>query len=290
MALAHGPVGSFSLKNNIVLITGGASGIGIAFAIACLEQSARVVVGDLASSPGLDALTASHPSRLTFRKCDVTSWSDIASLITSSKEIFGGVPDVYAPCAGIYEPSWSNFWDDTEDEAGFYKTIRINVEHPIKLTRLAIRALKGANKQGVVILVSSTAGIRPNYLACLYSASKHALIGFTRSMAQADADEGIKVVCILPGLVDTDLWRKREDDMMKWTGFGERKALQAEDIAECMGRLAREDKFRGGCCVLKTATEERILFEEEAKAGYDPSPRPETDLDRVRRAMNREKG
>ncbi len=75
----------------------------------------------------------------------------------------------------------------------------INVNHPIKLTRLAMRALLGANKKGVVCLVASGAGLVGFYLTNLYCASKHAIVGFAKSMGQADQDEGVKIVCICPG-------------------------------------------------------------------------------------------
>jgi NAD(P)-dependent dehydrogenase (short-subunit alcohol dehydrogenase family) len=128
--------------------------------------------------------------------------------------------------AGIFEPSWSNFWDD--ETSGSYKTIRINVDHPIKFTRLAMRALAGAEKQGVVVLVASTAGIRANYLASLYTASKHAIVGFAKAMGQADSEEGVKINAILPGLVGTNLWHDREDNMMQWGKFKDRKKLVPE--------------------------------------------------------------
>ena len=127
----------------------------------------------------------------------MTSWSDLAALNTASLKHFSDVPDVYIPCAGIFEPPWSNFWDDTEEQG--YKTIDINVNHPIKMTRLAMRALLGANKKGVVGLVASGAGLSGGYLASLYCASKHAIVGFAKSMGQADQEEGVKVVCICPG-------------------------------------------------------------------------------------------
>lgn len=72
----------------------------------------------------------------------------------------------------------------------------------IKLTRLALRALLGSNKNGVVVLVSSMAGYSKHYSAPLYSATKHAVVGFARSMGAAEQVQGVKVVCICPGYVD----------------------------------------------------------------------------------------
>lgn len=72
--------------------------------------------------------------------------------------------------AGIFEPKWSSFLYDTEDE--FYMQMRVNAEHPIKLTRIAMRSLLGANKAGVVCLISSGAGLTGIYSAALYCATK----------------------------------------------------------------------------------------------------------------------
>ena len=69
----------------------------------------------------------------------------------------------------------------------------------MKLSRIAIRALLSKNKKGVVLIVASLAGFQGTYSAPIYCASKHAVIGFVRSMAELDRLEDIKVVAIAPG-------------------------------------------------------------------------------------------
>lgn len=138
-----------------------------------------------------------------------------------------------------------------------------------------MRALAGAEKQGVVVIVSSTAGIRANYLACLYSASKHGLLGFAKSMGQSDVDEGVKVVCILPGTVSSPLWHDRQDKYSQWTKFTERKSLETGDIAEVMLKMVEKAEYEGGTCVMKTPLEEKIVEEGHLKQvqklkEYDP--------------------
>jgi NAD(P)-dependent dehydrogenase (short-subunit alcohol dehydrogenase family) len=100
--------------------------------------------------------------------------------------------------------SWSNFWDNTEEER--YAEVDINVNHPIKLTRIAIQALLSKNKKGVVLITASIAGYRGVYSAPLYCATKHAIVGFVRSMAEADPLEGVKVVTIAPGYGCCSVW------------------------------------------------------------------------------------
>lgn len=73
--------------------------------------------------------------------------------------------------------------------------------YQIKFTRLAMRALLGRDKKGVVAIIASMAGYTKHYSAPLYCATKHALVGFTRSMGDAEHLQGLKVVAICPGYV-----------------------------------------------------------------------------------------
>lgn len=77
----------------------------------------------------------------------------------------------------------------------------INVNGPLKLSRIAVRALLGANKTGVILLITSLAGYQGAFSAPLYCATKHAIVGFVRSMAALDDMESIKVVAVAPGYV-----------------------------------------------------------------------------------------
>jgi NAD(P)-dependent dehydrogenase (short-subunit alcohol dehydrogenase family) len=77
--------------------------------------------------------------------------------------------------------------------------VDINVNHPIKLARIAIRTLLGKNKKGVVLIVGSIAGFQGTFSAPLYCATKHAIVGFVRSMEPLERLEGVKVVCVAPG-------------------------------------------------------------------------------------------
>ena len=119
----HGPVGDFAVNGKIVLVTGGGSGIGLALVQLCLEAGARVIIGDLKlTAEAKKFVDSEDKSKVFFKTCDVTSWKSLQDVISASKKAFGDVPDIYAPVAGVLDPSWSNFWDDNEDE--FYKTVQ----------------------------------------------------------------------------------------------------------------------------------------------------------------------
>lgn len=79
--------------------------------------------------------------------------------------------------------------------------MNINVNHPLKLSRIAIRALLGKNKKGVVLITASIAGYSGTFGAPLYCTTKHAMIGLVRSLADLDELEGIKIVAVTPGYV-----------------------------------------------------------------------------------------
>ncbi|KAK4946791.1 hypothetical protein LTR10_014293 [Elasticomyces elasticus] len=287
----HGPVGDFPVKNKIVLVTGGGSGIGFTFARICHEKSARVIIGDLKlTQEAQDYLASKDKSEIFHEICDVTSWKSLHNLITASVKTFGDVPDVYAPVAGVFDPSWSNFWDDTEEES--YKTVAINLQHPVKLTRLAMKALASADKKGVVCHVASTAGIRGNFFAPLYVVTKHGVVGITKSLAQADPEFGVRIVAVLPGTVKSPLWEDRDDHVMAATKYSERKLMPPSTIAELMLKMVESKEYTGGTCVLKTLTEERVVEEgwDKAAGEYDPSPRPEADLSHIKEVIAAERG
>lgn len=186
-------------------------------------KGARIIIADLRLIPEAQQFVDSSDA-VIFQRCDVRNWNDLQALIQLSQDKWNDVPDVYVASAAIFEPvrvspptkhppiyhvhhhilangfqmkSWSSFWEDTESTD--YACIDINANHPIKLTRLAIRALLGKDKKGVVCLVSSIAGISASIRSPLYCAAKHAIWGFVKSMAPLDQLEGVKVTSICPG-------------------------------------------------------------------------------------------
>ena len=198
-------VGDFPLSGKVAVVTGGGSGINLAFVRLALQASAKVLIADLKLLPEAEQVLKESNGTCAFAKCDVSNWSDLNRLPSEVAEAFNGaVADVWIAGAGVFEPQWSSFLYDREED--HYKAMQINAEHPIKLTRIAMRSALGADKPAVVLIVASGAGITGQYGAALYCATKHAVVGFTKSMGQADNDENIKIVCILPGMVATPLW------------------------------------------------------------------------------------
>ena len=240
-------VGDFPLKDKICVVTGGGSGINLSFVKLAVNSGARVLIPDLRLTSEAEELIKSSNGKAAFMKCDVSKWADLEAIPSEVAKAFGkgSVADVWVPGAGIFEPKWSSFVYDQENE--FYMQMRINAEHPIKLTRIAMRGCLGANKPGVVMLVASGAGITGTYAAALYCATKHAVVGFCKSMAQADIDENFKVVCICPGMVATPLWTgdnaKHVNAQFSYTDDA---CITPDQVAEAMKEMVESPKYKGG--------------------------------------------
>lgn len=144
-------------------------------------------------------------------------------------------------CAGVFEPPFSNFWQDPEQDKG-YAQVDINVSHPIKLTRLAIKKSLQRGKRASVCIIASIGGLAGNIAAPLYCATKHAIVGFVKSMTASEALTGVKVTTICPGLVATPLFTS---DKKEQYSFHENNALRPDDVAKGMLDLIQKKEL--GC-------------------------------------------
>ncbi|KAL1649582.1 hypothetical protein SLS58_001639 [Diplodia intermedia] len=272
-------VGDFPLKGKIVVVTGGGSGIGLEFVKLAASAGAKVVVADLKLNDDAETFVESQKGSgkdLVFQRCDVTKRDDLERLVGVAEERWGDVPDVYMASAGVFEPASSNFWTDTERDA--YATVAVNVTAPLKLTRIAMRALLGADKRGVVLLVASIAGYAGAYAVPLYTATKHAVVGFAKTMRKADAQEGVKVVALCPGVVRTPLWTPQtptdgeeggeKTDLLREFGYAPSIILEPRDVAAAAVRLVEGAEYGGGTVLEVTTRGTRVIPE----WGVQPPP------------------
>jgi NAD(P)-dependent dehydrogenase (short-subunit alcohol dehydrogenase family) len=88
---------------------------------------------------------------------DVTHWPDFHRLFEECEKKWSDMPDAYGICAGLFDPPFSNFWQDPEQDEG-YKQVDVNVNHPIKLTRMALRKSLSRNKRASVCIIVSMVG------------------------------------------------------------------------------------------------------------------------------------
>jgi NAD(P)-dependent dehydrogenase (short-subunit alcohol dehydrogenase family) len=178
-----------------VLITGGASGIGLAIAKAFLAQGSRVVVAD-SSAAHLAAIEHLHPS-LHGLCCDLADPNAIEGMMTEAVTRLGGL-DVLINNVGIggqtaaLEDSSPDLWE---------QVLRVNLLGTYHVTRLAIPHLK-QNTSGLILIMSSVAGRFGYPHRSAYATSKWGLVGLTKSLSRELGGHGLRVNAILPGGVD----------------------------------------------------------------------------------------
>jgi NAD(P)-dependent dehydrogenase (short-subunit alcohol dehydrogenase family) len=185
---------SFGLEGARVLITAGASGIGLATARAFAQQGARVHVCDV-DAAALDALGRTDAT-LGRSTCDVAERASVSRLFDDVIRAFGGL-DVLVNNAGIAGPTARC---EELDPDAWERTLAVNITGQFHCARLAIPHLRQSHNASIANL-SSAAGRFGFPLRTPYSASKWAVIGFTKSLSMELGPDGIRVNAICPGSV-----------------------------------------------------------------------------------------
>lgn len=123
------------------------------------DLGTRILVADIKTTPEYDTFAAGKEN-IIYVQADVTRWSDFDKIFEICEKKWNDAPDAYAICAGLFDPPFSNFWQDPEKDKG-YMEVDVNVNHPIKLTRLAIRkSLQKGKRTSVCIIVSCPESIQ----------------------------------------------------------------------------------------------------------------------------------
>lgn len=188
------------LAGKVAVITGGAGGIGKAAAELFVAEGAQVVIADVAEEAG-EALAASLGESALFRRTDVGSAEDMQAVVDLAVERFGGLHVMFNN-AGVSCGAYPNFVDDRLDD--FDRVMRINVLGPMLGTRNAARHMKD-HGGGAILNNASIAGTLAGLGMMTYRASKAALIQFSKSAAIDLAQYGIRVNCLVPGHIRTEL-------------------------------------------------------------------------------------
>jgi len=214
-----------TLKDRIALITGGGRGIGRAIALAFAREGAHValaartiaqveaVAGEITEAAGSTALAV---------VCDVSDVESVKRMFVSVEENFERGPDILVNNAGIAE---SAPLIKTDDEL-WHRHLAINLSGTFYCTRAALPSMIRRG-WGRVINVASIAGKTGAPYIAAYSASKHGVLGLTRSVALEVAAKGITVNAICPGYVDTDMTTHAVENITAKTGHPADQALAA---------------------------------------------------------------
>jgi NAD(P)-dependent dehydrogenase (short-subunit alcohol dehydrogenase family) len=193
----------FRLDGRVAVVTGGTRGIGRAIAEAFAAAGARVVVASRKAEACAE--TEGYLQAVGYEAlgvpCHLGSVDDIRRLVATASERFGAIDIIVNNAANPLTEPLGEF-----TEAGFTKSMEVNVKGPVFLIQEALPHLKASNHASVINVVSAGAWLFSSYVA-LYAAAKAAMVSYTKSMAADFAPSGIRVNALAPGAVDTDMLR-----------------------------------------------------------------------------------
>lgn len=211
------------LENRIALITGGGRGIGRAIALAFARDGARVVLAArTAQQVEETAAEIGNEGNALPVVCDVADVASVQLMFARVSVKFGRGPDILVNNAGIAE---SAPLAKTDDDL-WQRHLAINLSGTFYCTRAAMPAMLERG-WGRVINVASIAGKTGAPYIAAYSASKHGVLGLTRSIALEVAAKGITVNAICPSYVDTDMTTRGIENVTAKTGRSADQALEA---------------------------------------------------------------
>lgn len=201
------------LNGKALVIIGGSSGLGLAAAIRCVEEGARVVVvgrDDDKIRAAQDILGSSGLSMIG----DATSAKTAPQAIAMAAETFGGFHGLYHVAGG----SGRRFGDGPlhqMTEEGWLKTLHWNLDSVMLSNRAAVNYFMDRQQSGVILNMSSVLGFSPSpkhFATHAYAAAKAGVIGFSTSLAAYYASHDIRVNVIAPGLVETPMSQRAFHD------------------------------------------------------------------------------
>lgn len=197
------------LNNALAVVTGGASGLGLATVQALLNKGAKVAIWDLRTQ-GAQALMEAYPNRVTAHTVDVTDAASVQAAMDALLQTFGGV-HVLVNCAGVVSAG------KTLDKQGqalpvalFAKTIQINLVGSFQVASVVAQCMAqntpdADGQRGVIIHTASVAAFDGQTGQAAYAASKAGVVGMTLPMARDLARYGIRVMSIAPGIFETPM-------------------------------------------------------------------------------------
>lgn len=218
------------LRGKVVLVTGGGSGIGRATALAAARHGARVAVADVDVEGGqavAEEVVAAARGEARFFRCDVRRADQVDAMVADVVAAFGSLNGAFN-AAGVLGP-WATLAEASE--ADFDDVVATNLKGTFLCQRAELRVMLAAGA-GAIVNCSSVAGTSGFAEAGPYSATKHGILGLTRTAALECAKRGVRVNAVCPGAVLTPmLERAAEGDDV--AAFGK---------AHPVGRLGRPEE------------------------------------------------
>lgn len=176
-----------NLNGKVAVITGGSNGIGEAISNKLKELGAKVIIFD----------TKEPKSTLEYYKVNITKDNEIKEAVSLIDKV-----DILVNNAGIY---FEKYIEQTTDE-DIDNMVDVNIKGTFKVTRNLIDKLK--ESKGCIVNIASCLGLVPELTSPLYCTTKAGIVMFTKCLAQEYADLGVRVNCVLPGPILTELLEK----------------------------------------------------------------------------------
>lgn len=238
----------FDIEGRVAIITGGSRGIGRSIAHGFAAKGAKVVISSRKAdmcdkvvaeitSDGGDALAVpGHMGDL----------DDIKTLVQATVDHYGGIDIIVNNAANALAQDFGSITPEAWE-----KSFDVNLRGPVFLVQEALPHLK-ASEHASVINVSSAGGYLFSAFTHIYAAAKAGLISYTRSLAADLAPHGIRVNCMAPGTIDTDMVRaqteERQQSMAAASLLG-RAAVPDELIGLALFMATEASSFMTGCTI-----------------------------------------
>lgn len=196
------------LQDKVILITGGASGIGLSTVERCLAEGAKVALADMAGSAGAERaaeLDARYRGRCAFVPVDVTSTAQVDQMVADVLARFGRLDGVFNN-AGIGGLCPAEAYGDED----FLRVIDVNLNGVFRVARAALKPMY-AQGSGSIVNCASILGVFGQSHTAAYTAAKGGVVNLTRTLALEGAARGVRVNTIGPGYIDTPLLALLDD-------------------------------------------------------------------------------
>lgn len=190
------------LAGKSIIVTGGAGAIGFATAQVLAREGARLMLVDV-DGDGLvrcEKELRAAGAEVATRTADVGRSADVQSFVAATRERYGRIDGLFnnAGIEGAIAPTWEY------DEEEFDRVTRVNL-NGVFLGMRHVLPVMLEQGSGAIVNTASIGSERGLAGACTYNASKHAVVGLTRTAAAEAGPKGIRVNCVMPGVIDTPL-------------------------------------------------------------------------------------
>lgn len=229
--MTHPQSPRYDFTGQVALVTGAASGMGLATAQAFAEAGAAVALLDRSADAVDQAAQAIADAghQALGLACDVTDEAQVAAAVDRAVEAFGRL-DMAVNCAGVQAPP-SDAADETAED--FDQVNAVNLRGVWAAQKHELRHMR-AQGSGAIVNVSSLGGLVGLPERAAYHASKHGVIGLTRSAAVEYAPRGVRINAICPGVIETP--------MVSGMLEGQAEAMAAIIQEQPIGRLGRAEE------------------------------------------------